>query len=65
VVTNGHTLKEHSFIKVYIAKTFKNRLINHWPMCLDIWYGTSYGQGDSKQLGYFELFHNCHHQMLC
>jgi len=30
--------------------------MNHWPECLDIWYGTSYGQGDSRQLRYFELF---------
>jgi len=39
--------------------------MNHWPVCLDIWYGTSNGQGDSKQLGNFELFHNYQHQMLC
>jgi len=37
--------------------------MNHLPECLDIWYGTSYGQGVSRQLGYFELFYNCQHQM--
>jgi len=40
-----------------MAKTFKNLLLmNHWPECLDIWYGSSYGQGDSRQLGYLNCF---------
>jgi len=42
--------------------------MNHCPKCLDIWYGTSYegyGQGDSRQLGYFEMFYDCQHQILC
>jgi len=29
--------------------------MNHWPECLDIWYGTSYGKGDSRQVGYVML----------
>jgi len=41
---------------VYIANAIKNLLMNHCPECLDIWYGTSYGQGDSRQLGYFKYF---------
>jgi len=28
------------------CKKFKNLLINHWPECIDIWYGASLGQGD-------------------
>jgi len=36
-VTNGHALKGHIFIQVYIAETFKNIfLMNHWPTCIDI-----------------------------
>jgi len=36
-VTNGHALRRHIFIKVYMAKTFKNLLLmNHWPKCINI-----------------------------
>jgi len=32
--------------EVYIAKTFKTFLMNHWPECHDVWHGTFSGQGD-------------------
>jgi len=36
-VTNGHAPRGHSFILVYIAKTFKNLLfMNNWPEYIDI-----------------------------
>jgi len=48
-VTNGHALRGHNFILVYIAKTFKNLLLmNHWPECIDILHGASLGLGDSS-----------------
>jgi len=25
-------------------------LMNHWPECIDVWHGTSLGQGDFVQL---------------
>jgi len=47
-VINGHALRGHNFIQVYIAETLKNLfLMNHWPECIDIWYGSSIGLGDS------------------
>jgi len=49
VVTNGHVLiRGHSFIYVYIAKTFKILLVNNRPECIDIWHGSSLGPGDSS-----------------
>jgi len=32
-VTNGHALRGHRFT-LYIAKTFKNLLMNHGPRCI-------------------------------
>jgi len=36
---------------------FKNFLVNHWPECIDIWYGASFGQGD---LNVFKWSPYCH-----
>jgi len=30
--------------------------MNYWPECLDIWYRTSYGQGDLRQLDILNFF---------
>jgi len=32
----------HNFILVYIAKTFKNLLMNDWPVYLDLWHEASF-----------------------
>jgi len=34
----------------FLAKTFKNLLMNHWPECIDVWHGASLGPGYSSLL---------------
>jgi len=48
-VTNGHALRGHSFILVYIAKTFKNLLLmNYVAIFNQTWWETCLEDGDSE-----------------
>jgi len=45
-VTNGHALRGHNFILVYIAKTFTNLLLmNYFANFSQTWWETCLGMG--------------------